>query len=187
MQLSRDAARIIQEEARLGDVIDPLAGSYYIEALTDEIEKEATELIDRIDAMGGAVVAVESGFIQQEIARSAYQYQKEIETGEKVVVGLNKYTGEYELEVTTPRLEFMYDPEKREKAEEEKIAGLIELRKDRDNRQVKATLKRLEDAAKDEEANIIPPLVEAVKVYATVGEMCGVLRRVFGEYQPSTL
>jgi methylmalonyl-CoA mutase N-terminal domain/subunit len=187
-QLAEDASRIIQYEAGLCDVIDPLAGSYYVEALTDQIEDETWDIINKVEAMGGAVAAIEKGFYQQEIARSAYQYQKEVETGEMTVVGVNRFTGENELEVLTARLVAdPYDPAKRAEAEERQLANLARVKKERDNAQVKACLRRLEDAARDETVNLLPLFVEAVKAYATVGEVCGVLRTVFGEYQPFTM
>lgn len=188
MQLAEDAAKILVYEARLSDVIDPLAGSYYVESLTDQIENEAWDIIDKIDGIGGMVVAIESGYIDREIAKSAYQYQKEIETGERVVVGVNKFTGEDELEVTTSRLvPDPYDPEKRAKAEERQMANLTEVRKRRDNKAVETALKELKGAAQDENVNIIPVLVEAVKTYASVGEICDTLKQVFGAYQQPEL
>ncbi len=188
MQLAEDAARILLYEARLCDVIDPLAGSYYVESLTDRTENEAWELIDRIDRKGGMVAAIELGYIEREIAESAYQYQKEVETGERVIVGVNKFVGEDELEVNTNRLvPDPYDPEKRAKAEERQIANLAEVKRQRDNKAVQTTLKRLKEAAQDESVNIIPPLVETVKTYATVGEICDTLKQVFGTYQQPEL
>jgi len=188
MQLAEDAAKILVYEARLSDVFDPLAGSYYVESLTDQIENEAWNIIDKIDGMGGMVAAIESGYIDREIAKSAYQYQKEIETGERVVVGVNKFVGEDELEVTTSRLvPDPYDPEKRAKAEERQIANLTEVRKRRDNKVVEIALKELKRAAQDENVNIIPALVEAVKTYASVGEICDTLKQVFGSYQQPEL
>lgn len=184
LQLNEDARRIIQYEARLCDVQDPLAGSYYIESLTDEIEKEAEEIIAKVDATGGAAAAIECGYMQQEIARSAYRYQKEVENGERIIVGVNAFTGKHELEVITNRLiSHPYNAEKRTKAEERQIKNLIEVRKNRDNQEVKRTLQGLKEAAKDVKINLIPPILEAVKCYATIGEICGILREVFGEYK----
>ncbi len=188
MQLAEDAAKILLHEARLCDVLDPLAGSYYVESLTDQTENEAWELINRIDRTGGMVAAIELGYIEREIAESAYQYQKEVETGERVIVGVNKFVGEDELEVNTNRLvPDPYDPEKRAKAEERQIANLAEVKRQRDNKAVQTTLKRLKEAAQDESVNIIPPLVETVKTYATVGEICDTLKQVFGTYQQPEL
>jgi len=185
-QLNIDANRIIRYEARLCDVSDPLAGSYYVESLTDEIEREAEEIIARVDAMGGAASAVENGYTQQEISKSAYEYQRQVENGERVIVGVNAFTGEHELEVLTNRLvPHPYDAEKRAQAEERQIANLREAKRNRNNQEVEETLKRLKGAAKDEEVNLIPPILETVKAYATVGEICDVLRSVFGEYRLS--
>ncbi|MFH1651306.1 MAG: methylmalonyl-CoA mutase family protein [Chloroflexota bacterium] len=183
LQLNEDARRIIQHEARLCDVQDPLAGSYYVEALTDETQREAEEIIAKVDAMGGAAAAIESGYIQKEIARSAYRYQQEVESGERIVVGVNAFV-EGELDVSTGRLvPHPYDEKKKDAAEQEQIANLQGVKQSRDNEKVKATLQRLKEAARDEQVNLIPPILEAVKTYATIGEMCGVLREVFGEYR----
>ncbi|MFC1957734.1 methylmalonyl-CoA mutase [Chloroflexota bacterium] len=186
LQLNEDARRIIQHEAKLCDVQDPLAGSYYVESLTDKIEKEAQQIIAEVDAMGGAIAAIENGFYQRQIAQSAYQYQKEVESGERIVVGINAFTGEQELEVITNRLvSYPYDAEKMAKAEEKQIESLREVKRNRDNQEVTARLKRLREAARDENVNLIPVTLDAVKCYATMGEMCGVLREVFGEYESS--
>lgn len=183
-QLNIDAMRILLHEAKLCEVSDPLAGSYYVESLTDQIEEEAWREMERIDAIGGAVAAIEKGYMQQEIAKSAYRFQREVESREKVIVGVNRFIGEHELEVTTTRLvEHPYDPVKRAEAEQKQIANLAKVKRERDNEKVKACLKRLEEAARDESLNTIPPILEAVKEYATLGEMCRVLRDVFGEYQ----
>ncbi|MDZ4230698.1 MAG: methylmalonyl-CoA mutase family protein, partial [Dehalococcoidales bacterium] len=184
LQLNEDARRIIQYEAKLCDVTDPLAGSYYVESLTDKIEHEAEELIKKVDGMGGVVPAIENGFVQQEIARSAYEYQRQVESGERIIVGVNAFTGEQELEVLTNRLvPYPYDAEKRARAEERQIASLSEVKRNRNNQAVQQALGRIKEAAQDEKANLIPVFVEAVKEYATLGEICGVLRAVFGEYQ----
>ncbi len=186
LQLNEDARRIIQYEAKLCDVQDPLAGSYYVERLTDEIEREAEEIIAKVDAMGGAPAAIERGYMQQEIAGSAYRYQKEVENRERIIVGVNAFVSEQELEVTTNRLvPYPYDAEKRAQAEARQINSLKELKRNRDNQMIKGTLEHLKEAAKDEKVNLIPPILEAVKSYATMGEICGVLREVFGEYKSS--
>ncbi|MDI6776329.1 MAG: methylmalonyl-CoA mutase family protein [Syntrophales bacterium] len=188
MQLSLDAARIIQYEGKLTEALDPLAGSYYIEAMTNQLEEEAWDILNKIEAMGGAVAAIEKGFVQKELARSAHQHQKEIETRQKIVVGVNAFLGENELEVTTNRLvPHPYDPERRTEAEEKQIAALTMVKRERDNEKVKATLKRLEEAAHDEKVNLICPIMEAVEAYATLGEICDVLRGVFGEYTEVSL
>jgi len=188
IQLETDAARIIMFEARLCDVIDPLAGSYYVEYLTDELEKAGWAIIKKIDDMGGMVPAIETGWLDREIARCAYEKQKAVESGEMTIVGVNKFIGEGELEISINRMvPDPYDPEKRVKAEESQIANLQKVKKDRDNRAVQAALKRLKEAAQDENANTIPPLVEAVEAYTTVGEITNTLKEVFGVYQEPEL
>ncbi len=188
IQLEQDAARIIMFEARLCDVVDPLAGSYYVEYLTDELEKAGWEIINEIDEMGGMVAAIESGWLDREIAKSAYEHQRAIESGEQIVVGVNKFVGEDELEININRVvPDPYDPEKRAKAEEEQLANLAKVKKERDNQAVKTALKRVKEAAQDESANTIPPLVEAVEAYATVGEITNTLKEVFGTYQEPEL
>ena len=183
-QLNLDAARILQYEAKLTEVVDPFAGSYYIESLTDQIETDTWKIIENIEAMGGAVAAIENGHIQSEIARSAYQTQRALETGEKIIVGLNAFTGPEELEVIPPRVvPHPYDPAKRARAEQRQIENLRRLKKERDNDQVCMSLVRLKQVAQDENANHLPVLIEAVKSYATVGEICDVFREVFGEYK----
>ncbi len=188
IQLMMDAQRIIQVEAKLAEVTDPCAGSYYVEWLTDQIEAEALKLIEKIDSMGGAVAAIESGFYHREIARNAYEYNKELESGARVKVGVNKYRGEHELEVTTKRVvPHPYNPKKREEAEEKQIAKLQVLKKERDNQKVDAVLKQIREAAADQQVNLLPLFLDAVKAYATIGEICGALRDVFGEYEQTKL
>ncbi len=184
-QLSADATRIIENEAGLMDVIDPLAGSYYVEYLTDQVEQEILKVLDQIGAMGGAVAAIEKGYYQREIAVGAYQRFKDIETGKLKLVGVNCFTGEHELDVTTPRGEvpLPYDPQKREEAEGKQIAKLKKIRKERDNQHVQAALKRLKEEARDESVNLVAPTLEAVEAYATIGEICDVFRGIFGEWQ----
>jgi methylmalonyl-CoA mutase N-terminal domain/subunit len=182
-QLAEDAARIIQYEAKLTEVTDPLAGSYYIEALTDQIEKEAWDLIKKIDDMGGSVGAIENGYMQRALAQSAYEYQKKLDTGEETVVGVNSFTGEQEMEVLPNRMvPYPYDATKRAQAEKKQTAKLAKIRKQRDNHQVKKILAQLQEAASDEKVNLMPLIIEAVKDYATVGEICSTLKKVFGEY-----
>ena len=188
IQLEQDAARIIMFEAGLCDVADPLAGSYYVEYLTDELEKAGWEIINKIDEMGGMVAAIESGWLDRKIAKSAYAKQKAVETGEQTVVGVNKFVGEGELEITINRMvPDPYDPEKRARAEERQIANLSKVKKERDNQAVKAALKRVKEAAQDESANTIPSFVEAVEAYTTVGEITNTLKEVFGTYQEPEL
>jgi methylmalonyl-CoA mutase N-terminal domain/subunit len=184
IQLSEDAGRILQYEAKLTEVTDPLAGSYYIEKLTDDIEAAAWSEVEKIEKMGGAVRAIESGYIQREVARSAYEKQKRIETCEDIVVGVNSFTDESDIEVTVDRVvDHPYDPGKREESEARQIEALKQLRKNRDNQTVSRLLKELNTAAKDEQKNLYPVFIECAKAYVTEGEICDVLRDVFGEYQ----
>jgi len=185
IQLDEDGTRILQHEARLCDVVDPFAGSYFMESLTDRIEEAARAELEKIRSMGGAVAAIESSYMQREVAKGAYERQKRIESGEDIVVGVNCFTGEHELEVATSRLfPHPYDPQKREEAEAKQVANLREIKKKRDKRNVLHSLKALRDAAHKEEENLIPSFIKCVREYATIQEMCDVLREVFGEAQP---
>ncbi|MFC1924941.1 methylmalonyl-CoA mutase family protein [Chloroflexota bacterium] len=184
VQLNMDSDRIIRHEAKLREVIDPFAGSYYIESLTNKIEEEALAIIRKIDAMGGAAAAIEQGYMQREVTNSAYERQKRIEKGEEIIVGENAFLGEHELEVDVSRvIPHPYDPAKRADAEKKQLANLAKVKRERDDQAVQANLKRLADAAHDESINLIPPIFEAVEAYASIGEICQVLRGVFGEYQ----
>ena len=182
-QLSEDAAKILYWESKLSKVTDPLAGSYYIEAMTDKIEAEAWALIHQIEEMGGSQGAIENGFMQRAVAQSAYEYQKKLETGEEIVVGVNAFTDEQELEVLPNRLiPYPYDATKRAEAEKKQLARLAKVKEERDNEKVRSLLAKLEETAADEKANIMPLTIEAVKAYATIGEITGTLKKVFGEY-----
>ncbi len=165
--------QIIAFESGVTDTVDPLAGSYFIEALTDELEAAAYKYIATIDAMGGSVKAIEQDYIQQEIARSAYTYQNEIESGERVLVGVNKFTEPQ----TAANNVFRVDDAIR-KQQEEKIAI---LKNTRDNQAVKTSLQQLGEAAGDTR-NLMPYILTAVENYATLGEIANTLRTVFGEY-----
>lgn len=177
VQIALRTQQLIAYETGVADTIDPLAGSYYLESLTDEISRRAAEYIEKIDRMGGAVRAVEQGFIQQEIQKSAYQYQREIEADNRVVVGLNRFRAEEKKPDNLLRV----DPAVRELQKEK----LKRLRAERDSGQVDETLARLKSSA-ETDRNLMEPILEAVRVYATLGEICDVLRSVFGEYQPVT-
>lgn len=169
--------QLLAYESGVTDTIDPLAGSYYIETLTDKIEKEAYDYIDKIDRMGGAVAAIEQGYMQQEMAAHAYEYQHEVELGKRTVIGVNKFNDSKKLaeqDVLTADLS----------VGERQIARLEKMKAARDNDAVKAALERLREAAKGTE-NLMPYLIDAVKTYATLGEICGVLREEFGEYKQS--
>ncbi|MHC4663449.1 MAG: acyl-CoA mutase large subunit family protein [Planctomycetota bacterium] len=164
--------QLLAEEHRVGDSIDPLAGSYYVEALTDEIEKEAEQLIAEIDDMGGAVEAVKSGWMEMEIRRSAYEYQKAIESKDITVVGVNKFTVEEEVMPDILRV----DPAIQKSRAEE----LKKLRAKRDSIAVKKALAAVKAAAEGTD-NLMPPIISAVEVYTTIGEICSTLSEVFGE------
>ncbi|WP_037590895.1 acyl-CoA mutase large subunit family protein [Sporomusa ovata] len=167
--------QIVAYESGLADVVDPLAGSYYIEALTNQIEKETWDYIEKIDGMGGAVVAIEKGYIQREIQESAYKWQMEVETKQRIIVGVNQFQVEEEPVTGLLRVDASVGELQKKK--------LAELRAHRDNRTVQATLVRLEAACKDENTNLMPLILDAVKAYATLGEICGIMRKVFGEYE----
>ncbi len=162
--------QILGYESSIADVVDPLGGSYFIEYLTESLEKEAREYIAKIDSFGGAVAAIEQGYQQKEIQDSSYRYQKEIESGERTVVGVNKFVSPYPKIVGLLRVK----PEV-EKRQKERTA---QVRKDRDNSKINQTLKRLADVARSTD-NIMPAFLECVEAYATVGEICDVLRKVF--------
>lgn len=169
--------QLLAYESGVTDTIDPLAGSYYIETLTDKIEKEAYDYIDKIDRMGGAVAAIEQGYMQQEMAAHAYEYQHEVELGKRTVIGVNKFNDSKKLaeqDVLTADLG----------VGERQVARLEKMKAARDNEAVKAALEKLREAAKGTE-NLMPYLIDAVKTYATLGEICGVLREEFGEYKQS--
>lgn len=166
--------QLLAFESGIADTIDPLGGSYYVENLTDQIEREAREYIHKIDEMGGAVAAIEQGYMQQEMATHAFEYEQEIESGKRTVIGVNKYVIEDE-EHHTQLLQV--DPA----VGDRQMAKLKKLKETRDNAAVEKTLAKVRKVARSEE-NIMPCLIEAVKTYATLGEICGVLREEFGEY-----
>ena len=168
----------LMEEQGLADTVDPLGGSYYVEALTDKIEAEAWEYIKKIDEIGGAPEAIAKGYIQKEIQDSAYKWQMEIEKGDRIIVGVNKFTQEEEAPKNLLRVDGSVG-----KLQAEKIAA---LKARRDNAAVEAALKALEAGCADENVNLMPLILDAVRAYATEGEICGVMRKVFGEYQPHT-
>jgi methylmalonyl-CoA mutase N-terminal domain/subunit len=166
--------QLIGHETGVADTIDPLGGSYAVETLTNQIEEKAFQYIKKIDDMGGAIKAVENGYMQKEIAESAYMYQKNIEKEDQVIVGLNKF----QIEEETYTNLLSVDP----KVEEFQKKKTKKVKADRENTKVEKLLKELKDAAKSKE-NLIPPTLEAVKAYATLGEIADVLREVFGEYR----
>ncbi len=177
VQVALRSQQILAYESGVADSVDPLAGSYLVETLTDEIEARAREYIDRIDSMGGALRAIELGFVQREIQDAAYAYQQATERGDQIVVGLNKFTAEEETPIETLRV----DPA----IEQQQVARLQELRQKRDSGRVSEILTRIEQAARGTDP-LMPLLVEAVEREATLGEVCNVLRGVAGEYRPES-
>ncbi len=174
VQIALRTQQIIAYESGVADTVDPLAGSYAVEALTDEIERRAQEYIDKIDALGGALACVESGYMQREIQDAAYRQQRAVESGEAVVVGVNKFTDDKAAPMTTLKVDPAIEARQREK--------LAQLHAERNNARVSELLSRLESAARGTEA-LMPLFVECVENDVTLGEICGVLRGVFGEYR----
>jgi methylmalonyl-CoA mutase N-terminal domain/subunit len=180
-RLSAVTKHILHYETGLGNTVDPLAGSYYVESLTNELENQAHEEFIKIQGMGGAIAAVENGYYLKEMADGMYKYQKEVESGKRIIIGVNKdeLTEELPIEI------FAGDPN----AERRQVERLTQLRRERDNELVRNTLGKLKGAAREKaiksNTNIVAPILEAVKAYATIGEICSVLRDVFGEYEPS--
>lgn len=167
--------QIIAHETGVTDTVDPLGGSYFLESLTREVEAGAIDYFRRIEDVGGVVPALESGFFQREIAEAAYVYQREEDRKERITVGVNDYVTDEELGIPLLRVD--------REGEARQIENLNMIRRTRDNHQVSIRLRELEQAARGSE-NLMPPLLEAVRAYATLGEMMGVFRDVFGEYQP---
>jgi methylmalonyl-CoA mutase N-terminal domain/subunit len=170
--------QIIAEESGVTNTVDPVGGSYYVEWLTDTMEEEAYKYFERIERLGGVIPAIEKSFFQREIAESAYRYQKEIEEKKRVIVGVNRYTLEEDLEIPLLQMD--------EKGEERQIHRLQKLRKDRDESAMQRHLDELRKAAKGTE-NLIPFILSCVHSYATLGETCQVLREVFGEYKEQAI
>ncbi|MFB4166406.1 methylmalonyl-CoA mutase [Virgibacillus sp. JSM 102003] len=166
--------QIIANESGVADTVDPLAGSYYVEELTDQIERDVESYLDRIRDIGGAVQAVEEGFMQREIQQKAYETQKNIEKEEEIIVGLNKYKLDEEVNPDLLKVD--------EALEQAQIKSMNTVRQQRDQDTVDKSLKAIKEKAKDNNANLIPFILEAVKEYATIGEICNVLRDEFGEY-----
>jgi methylmalonyl-CoA mutase N-terminal domain/subunit len=174
VRLALRTQQLIAYESGVADMIDPFGGSYAVEALTDEIERKSMEYIEKVEAMGGAIKAIESGYIQGEIGESAYQYQKEIETKKRIIVGLNQFQIEEE-----PLRDILRIKPEVEQYQKEKLAR---VKKERNNTKVKETLAVLSKAAQGTD-NVVPPILEAVRAYATLGEISDTLREVFGEYR----
>ena len=170
--------QIIAHETGVANIVDPLGGSYFVEKLTSDLEEEALAYFDTIDRMGGMVAAIEKGYPQREIAESAYKFQQAVEQRDKIVVGVNEFVSEEEGPIGTLYID--------ESAAERQLARLNELRRTRDNDRVRKALDALKDGARGS-ANTMPLLIEAVRAYATVGEMCEALRQVWGEYEETPI
>jgi len=166
--------QVIAYESGVTETADPLAGSYAIEHLTDEVEKGVDEYLKKIEAMGGMLRAIETGYVQREIQESAYQYQRAIETQEQIVVGVNRFQFETEQRISVLRI----DPA----LEQAQIERVRALRERRDSKVTTAALNKLEQAAGTNE-NLLPCILECVESYATVGEISNILRGVWGEYR----
>jgi len=171
--------QIIAYESGVAETIDPLGGSYYVEYLTNQIEEKAAKYIEQIDEMGGAVAAIEKGFMQREIVESAYRFQREVEAKKRIIVGVNEFITEEE----TPIKILQIDPE----IEKKLVERLKKIRQQRNQTKVKEMLDKLRSAAEKENANLMPFIIQAVKEYATIGEICDTLREVFGEYKPPSI
>ena len=166
--------QVIAHETGVANTIDPLGGSFYLEWLTDEMERRTYEMFKQIDNFGGVIKAIEAGYFQREIAESAFRYQREIDKQERIIVGVNEYVKAEPLAI--PILQFDPDGERRQ------IARLQQLRRERDNEKVGAALNALRAAAQGT-ANMMPFILDAVRAYATLQEITDVLRQVFGIYQ----
>jgi methylmalonyl-CoA mutase N-terminal domain/subunit len=173
-RLALRTQQVIAHESGAADTVDPLAGSYAIEQLTTEIERLASDYIDRIDALGGTLRAIETGYVQREIQEAAYRYQRAVETGDAVVVGVNRFQSEEDAPVPTLRID--------ESVERAQIERVRSVRQRRDPEATRAALIALEDAAHGTE-NLLPRILHCVESHATVGEISGCLRRAWGEYR----
>lgn len=178
MRVALRTQQIIAYESGVTDTVDPLAGSYYIECLTNLMEEEATKYIDKIDSMGGAVAAIEKGYVQKEIVESAYKHQREVENKERIVVGVNEFAVKKEAPIKILRV----DPE----VERKQTERLDAIKKRRNNEKVRNALNHLRHCAEGDE-NLMPSILLAVKEYATLGEICDVLREIFGIYKAPTI
>jgi methylmalonyl-CoA mutase N-terminal domain/subunit len=178
VQVALRTQQLIAHESGVADTVDPLAGSYFVETLTDRLEEKAKAYIAKIDELGGALAAIEQGYIQREIQEAAYRYQREIERNERIVVGVNQFTAD---EDTRPQI--LRVDESVAQGQRERLAA---LRSRRDQAAVEQTLVALENAAKGAD-NLMPLILTAVEAYATTGEICHTLRRVWGEYQPPVI
>ncbi len=170
--------QIVAEESGVTNTVDPLAGSYFIESMTDRVEEEAMNYIKKIDDLGGMIEAINSGFVQTEIQKAAYKYELEIEANERIIVGVNKY------QVDEPQPEDLLKIDMN--VQKEQVAFLNKMKSERNNEAVNKSLSRLQNAAEGDD-NLLPFILNSVKTYASVGEICNVLRKVFGEYKEQVI
>jgi methylmalonyl-CoA mutase N-terminal domain/subunit len=175
VRLALRTQQILAYESGVTSTVDPLAGSYYIEALTDRIELEAWQYIDRIEALGGMIPSILKGYVQKQIQEAAFRTQKDIEKGERIVVGINKF----QMEEKKPQNLLRVDPEVRRL----QIEKLSRVKKIRNGARVQSALERLREGAKQKNVNLLPLILDAVREYATMGEICRILREVFGEHR----
>ena len=166
--------QVVAYESGVADTVDPMAGSFFVEQLTKEIEEHSWTLIEKINSMGGSVDAIEAGFLQEEIARSAYEYQRKIETGEKIIVGVNKFQAKEESPIPGFRID--------DSIRTQQIEKLRDLRNRRDDDAVSSALKAIRAHAVNN-TNLMPPVIHAVEQHATLGEIADELRKVFGEHK----
>jgi methylmalonyl-CoA mutase N-terminal domain/subunit len=174
VQIALRTQQIIAEETGAASTVDPLAGSYFVEALTNEMEEQAWDYINKIDEMGGMVAAIEKGFPQLEISDAAYKFQRQIDSKEKIMIGVNKYTTDEAIPIPLVEID--------DKVEEDQIARLNAVRRKRDNKALKKNLDDIKNACKKNE-NVMPYCIEAVKNMASIQEICDVYREVYGEYR----
>jgi len=167
--------QIVAHESGITKTVDPLAGSYYVEYLTDKIEDEVNKYLKKIDRMGGSLAGIERGFFQSEIRQNAYRLKQEIDKGERIIVGVNKFADAVEAKQDLLRID--------NSIEVKQIKNLKELRATRDNKKVASLLSKMKSASESEE-NLMPHIINAVKSYATLGEISNTFREVFGTYQP---
>ena len=171
--------QVIAYESGVADTIDPMAGSYFVESLTDQLEARAIEYIERIDKMGGAVKAIEAGYQQREIHEAAFRYQQAVESKEQIIVGVNDFTVEEDNQGEILRIDLTLEEQQKKK--------LAAVRAERNQAAAKAALEKIEVTARDS-GNLMPVIIDAVRTYATLGEISDAMRRVFGEYRaPSFL
>src|ERR687893_784465 len=168
--------QVIASETGMAKTVDPIGGSYYVEYLTAKIEEEVNEYLKKIETMGGALVAVEKGFFQEEIRNNAYQLKKEIDENKRVIVGVNKYQEEHDIEPKINRIDPLL--------EQKQLAKVKEFKSNRDKSKLDQVLSQLQKAAEKDDDNLMPHIINAVRSYSTLGEISSTLRTVFGRYEP---